>query len=69
MQHIAGEFWGRWRKEFLQSLQVRQIWKKRKLAVGDIVLLKDDCHQNQGPMARIVGTNADAKNDVHSVTL
>ena len=28
VQHIA-EFWSRWRKEFLQSLQVRQIWKKR----------------------------------------
>ena len=29
VQHIAGEFWSRWKKEFLQSLQVRQIWKKR----------------------------------------
>ena len=29
VQYIAGEFWSRWRKEFLQSLQVRQIWKKR----------------------------------------
>ena len=28
VQHIAGEFWSRWRKEFLQSLQVRRIWKK-----------------------------------------
>ena len=24
VQHIAGEFWSRWRKEFLQSLQARQ---------------------------------------------
>ena len=48
VQHIAGEFWSRWRKEFLQSLQVRQIWKKRirNFAVGDIVLLRDDCHRN-----------------------
>ena len=28
-QHIPGEFWSRWRKEFLQSLQVKEIWKKR----------------------------------------
>ena len=71
VQHIAGEFWSRWRKEFLQSLQVRQIWKKgiRNFAVGDIVLLRDDCHRNQWPMARIVGIDADAKNDVRSVTL
>ena len=31
-----------------------------------MVLLKDDCHRNQWPMARIVGI--DAKNDVRSVT-
>ena len=29
VQHIAGEFWSRWRNEFLQSLQSRQIWKSR----------------------------------------
>ena len=71
VQHIAGECWSRWRKEFLQSLQVRQIWKKkiRNFAVGDIVLLRDDCHRNQWPMARIVGIDADVKNDVRSVTL
>ena len=71
VQHIAREFWSRWRKEFLQSLQVRQIWKKRirNFAVGDIVLLRHDCHQNQWPMARIVSIDTDAKNDVVSVTL
>ena len=49
VQHIPEEFWRRQRKEFLQSLQVRQIWKKRnqKFAVGDIVLLRNDCHRNQ----------------------
>ena len=63
--------WSRWRKEFLQSLHVKQIWKKgiQNFAVGDIVLLRDDCHRNQWPMARIVGIDADAKNDVRSVTL
>ena len=51
--------------------QVRQIWKKRiwNFAVGDIVLLRHDCHQNQWPMARIVSIDTDAKNDVVSVTL
>ena len=43
------EFWSSWRKEFLQDLQVRKIWKKRirNFVVGDIVLLRDDRHQNQ----------------------
>ena len=49
VQHIAEEFWSRRRKEFLQSLQVRPIWKKRNqnFAVGDIVLLRNDCLRNQ----------------------
>ena len=44
-------------KNFSRVYKVRQIWKKRmqNFAVDDIVLLKDDCHQNQWPMARIVG--------------
>ena len=47
-QHIPGEFWSRWRKEFLQSLQVKEIWKKRmqNLANG-LFFVKDDFHQNQ----------------------
>ena len=32
-------------------------------------MLRDDCHRNQWPMVRIVGIDADAKNDVRSVTL
>ena len=44
----------------------KRMWN---LAVGDIILLKDDCHQNQWPMARIVDIDADAKNGVRSVTL
>ena len=41
-QHIAGEFWTQRRKEFLQTLQVRQKWnnQKRNFKVGDVVLLR-----------------------------
>ena len=58
------------RKEFVQSLQARQMWKKsiQNFAVGDIILVRDDCHWNQWPMARIVGIDADATNDVCSIT-
>ena len=30
IQHIANEFWSRWRKEYLQSLQKRQKWTSKK---------------------------------------
>ena len=45
VQLISEEFWNRWRKEFFQSLQPRQKWKKKtpNFTVGDIILLKDEC--------------------------
>ena len=44
VQHLAEKFWSRWKKEYLQLLQLRQKWagEKRNLRVGDVVLLKDD---------------------------
>ena len=72
VQHIAEEFWHRWRKEFLQSLQSRQQWnhKRRKFEVGDILILKkQDCQCNQWPLARIIGVDMDRNGDVHIVTL
>lgn len=44
VQHLANEFWTRWRKEFLLSLQQRQKWSRprRNLIVGDVVIVKDE---------------------------
>ena len=49
----------------------RQISKNRiqNLAVGDIVLLRDDYHQYQWSMTRIVVIEIDAKNDERSIRL
>lgn len=43
VQHLANEFWLRWKKEYLQSLQSRQIWQRpqRNFRVNDVVLIKD----------------------------
>ena len=30
IQHIANEFWSRWKKEYLQSLQERQKWEDKR---------------------------------------
>ena len=70
-QHIAEEFWNRWRKEFLQNLQTRQKWQKQtpNFTVGDIVLLKDEFQRNQWPMARILSIETDEKRVVRTVTL
>ena len=55
IQHIAGEFWSRWRNEFLQSLQIWQKWNKRKRGfdIGDVVFLKEDLGRNEWPIARV----------------
>ena len=57
VQHLANEFWTRWRKEYLMGLQERQKWDTARpnLGVGDIVLLvDDDVKRNMWPMGRIV---------------
>ncbi|KAK3715792.1 hypothetical protein QZH41_001220 [Actinostola sp. cb2023] len=59
VQHLAEEFWSRWKKEFLQTLQARQKWihPRRNLEGGDIVLLKDDdVPLNRWRLARVEET-------------
>ena len=71
-QHLSNEFWSRWRKEFIQTLQERQklIKMSRNFCIGDIVLLKTDLMtQNHWPMCKVIGTNSDDKGVVRSVKL
>jgi len=73
VQHLSNEFWTRWRKEYLASLQLRpkNNCKQRNFQIGDVVLLKDEslC-RNDWPMARIVDVKFDDKHEcVRSVQL
>ena len=70
-QHISNEFWDRWRKEVLMTLQGRQKWNspKRNCKVGGIVLLKDEAERNRWPMAKIIATNKGNDGFVRSVRL
>ena len=71
VQHLAEEFWSRWRKEFLQSLQERSKWKckSRNFEVGDIVIVKSDEPRNEWPLAIVVETFADGNDTVRTVKL
>lgn len=44
MQHLANEFWFRWKREYLTQLQLKQKWAHplRNLEVDDVVLIKDE---------------------------
>lgn len=53
---LANEFWGRWRKEFLQSLQLRLKWirPRKNLQKGDVVIVKDEAlPRNQWKLGRV----------------
>lgn len=44
VQHLANDFWFRWKKEYLLNLQQRQKWHKtcRNSKINDIVIVQDD---------------------------
>ena len=61
VQHLANEFWSRWQKEYLQSLQARSKWNTERvnLQVGDVVIIRDDnAPRNQWLLGRVEETIA-----------
>ncbi|XP_036067154.1 uncharacterized protein LOC118598516 [Oryzias melastigma] len=58
VQCLADQFWSRWKREYLQTLQVRRKWQNSTPNVeGDIILLKDagTCRNDWG-MALVTKT-------------
>ena len=57
VQHLGNVFWERWRKEFLQTLQLRRkkwVKSQRNMLVGEIVVIKDDnASRNMWKLARV----------------
>ena len=59
IQQLISQFWKRWRKEFLPSLNVRGKWfnPKRELTAGDVVLLvQPNAKRGEWPLGRVVET-------------
>ncbi|KAK3702244.1 hypothetical protein QZH41_016772 [Actinostola sp. cb2023] len=56
VQHLTNEFWKKWRKEYLQTLQMRKKWTAptRNVKVDDVVIIKDDnLPMNDWKLARV----------------
>lgn len=70
VQHLANEFWCRWRKEFLLSLQQRNKWNhsRRNLTAGDVVIVKEDTlPRNCWQLARVSKAYPSKDGNVRSV--
>ena len=71
VQHLANEFWIRWKKEHLLNLQQGQKWNKPRwnACVDDIVFIKDDENlpRNLRQLARV--TEAYQSADGHARTV
>ena len=70
IQYLANEFWLRWQKEYLQTLQVRNKWNnaKRNLTMGDVVLIKDEnLPRNEWHLGKVTETFVDKDGLVRKV--
>ncbi|XP_068237239.1 uncharacterized protein [Palaemon carinicauda] len=72
VQHMAEQFWARWKREYLLGLQKRQKWLKerRNVRVGDVVLMvKENEARCYWPLARVVQTKVGKDGLVRTVTV
>lgn len=72
VQKLQLEFWNRFQKEYLSTLQKRLKWiqPQKNLAVDDVVILKDNLiHPLNWPLGRIVKTHPDQKGIVRKVDI
>ena len=72
VQHLADEFWKRWRREFLPTLQPRQKWQRqrRQVQVDDVVLMVDENKPRASwKMGRVTSTTKSKDDLVRKVTI
>ena len=55
VQYLANEFWNRWKKEFVQSLQPRQKWiaVRRNLQDDIVIVMDENLPRNRWKLARV----------------
>ena len=68
---LADQFWKRWRRDYIQALTVRRKWLRptKNVAVGDVVVIKQDTARNSWPMGIVVDTKPNSDGLVRSATI
>lgn len=72
VQYLANEFWQRWKKQYLLSLQQRQKWHKtnRNAKINDIVIIQDDTTpRNNWKLAKVTAVYPSQDGCVRKVQL
>ena len=71
VQHLTNEFWHRWKREYLHTLQQRQKWSKpkRNLQVGDEIVKDDNVIRSQWKLGRVTEVTASRDGLVRKVRL
>ena len=71
VQHVSEEFWCRWQREFLASLQCRAKWQKinRNFKIDDILFPKTNTIRNKWPMAKVIDVYDSNNGPVQTVKL
>ena len=70
MQYLADEFWRRWTREYLSTLQIRSKWQNERdnFKVNDIVLVHDEnAPRGMWPLGKIVEVFPDCRARVRQV--
>ena len=70
VQYLADQFWVRWRREFLPTLQERRKWNRAEpnLQPGDVVIaIDEDAPRCDWPMGRVVCVHPSSDALVRSV--
>lgn len=70
VQYLVNEFWFRWRREYVHSLQTRNKWNnpQRSLKPGDVVIISDNnMHKRNWQLGRIESTFANEDDLVRRV--
>ena len=70
VQYLANEFWSKWKREYLQSLQMRSKWQmpQRNLDVNDIVIVKDHNEaRNHWKLGKVIEVFPDEDGKVRKV--